>query len=225
MQTKPNFTIGGLKRPAWVNSKVRQRAFLVLDASGSMRGKKARDVETATSQLVAELAKPANKDAFDICVVRYDTDTDTIVPTKKATEAAADIASFELLKGRGRATNITAGLEEAERAVASTGPSPECKEVDPLLLLFTDGMHNTGESPPEPVADRLKASGVTIVSVAYGSDADEGLLLRLASSPQHFFRCRDGKDLRAFFAAIGATLSASVPRGINPKHNITTIRQ
>lgn len=224
MKTKPNFTIGGLKRPAWVSSMVRQRAFLVLDASGSMRGQKARDVETATGQLVDELARPANKDAFDICVVRYDTNTDTIVPTKKATEAVADIASFKLCKGRGGATNITAGLEEAERAIASSAPSPDGKEVEPILLLFSDGGHNSGPSP-EPVADRLKASGITIVAVAYGIDADDNLLRRLASSPQHFFRCNDGKDLRAFFAAVGATLSASVPRGVNPKHAIATIRQ
>jgi uncharacterized protein YegL len=93
-----------------------------------------------------------------------------------------------------------------------------------LVLLFSDGCHNTGPSP-EPAAARLRAAGATVVSVAYGTDADEDLLRRLATSPQHFFRCKDGKELRAFFAAVGATLSASVPRGVNPKQALTAIRQ
>ena len=62
-------------------------------------------------------------------------------------------------------------------------------------------------------------------TVAYGGDADEDLLRRLASSPQHSFRCRDGKELRAFLATVGATLSASIPRGIDPKQALSEIKQ
>ena len=92
------------------------------------------------------------------------------------------------------------------------------------MLVFSDGQHNTGPRP-EPVADRLKGNSVTIVTIAYGGDADEDLLRRLASSPQHSFRCKDGKELRAFLATVGATLSASIPRGIDPKQALTEIEQ
>ena len=130
--------------------------------------------------------------------------------------------SLKLCSGRA-GTNIACGLEAAE-SIIDQRRNTESREVDPCVLVFSDGQHNTGPRP-EPVADRLKGNNVTVVTIAYGNDADEELLRRLASSPQHCFRCKDGKELRAFFAAVGATLSASVPRGIDPKQAFTKIKQ
>ena len=217
----PNFTIG-LKRPAWVSSRVRQLAVIVGDGSPSMEGKKAADAQAAISQLVQELAAPANKGAFDVACCRFHERADVLLPIKSACDAAAEVGSLRLCSG-GSGTNITSGLEEAEK-ILDQRRNTEVKEVDPCVLIFSDGQHNTGPRP-EPVADRLKSANVTVVTIGYGNDADEDLLCRLASSPQHFFPCKDGKELRAFFAAVGATLSASVPRGIDPKQALTEINQ
>lgn len=218
----PNFTIG-LKRPAWVSSNVRQLAVVVGDGSPSMAGKKAADAQDAIRQLVQELAAPSNKDAFDVAICQFDGDrADVLLPIKRASDVVADLTSLKLCSGRG-GTNITCGLEEAERILAQR-QNTELREVDPCVLVFSDGHHNTGDNP-EPVADRLKGNKVTVVTIAYGDDADEDLLRRLASSPQHCFQCKDGKDLRAFFAAVGATLSASIPRGIDPKQALSEINQ
>jgi Mg-chelatase subunit ChlD len=218
----PNFTIG-LKRPAWVSSTVRQLALVVGDGSPSMEGKKAADAQDAIRDLVQELAAPRNKDAFDVAVCRFDGEhADVLLRTKRASEAVSDLISLKLCSGR-NGTNITRGLEEAEKILDQRRGS-EIREVAPCVLIFSDGQHNTGPRP-EPIADHLKAAEVTVVTIAYGDDADEDLLRRLASSPQHCFRCKDGRDLRAFFAAVGATLSASVPRGIDPKQALTQIKQ
>ena len=218
----PNFT-AGLKRPAWVSSNVRQLAAVVGDGSPSMEGKKAADAEQAIRAFIQELAAPSNKDAFDVAICRFDgSRADRLVPITRASEALTDTKSLKLCSGRG-GTNIACGLEEAERIVNDRRQS-EIREVDPCVLVFSDGQHNTGPRP-EPVADRLKGNNVTIVTVAYGGDADEDLLRRLASSPQHSFRCKDGKELRAFLATVGATLSASIPRGIDPKQALSGIEQ
>lgn len=217
----PNFTIG-LERPAWVSSNVRQLAVVVGDGSPSMAGQKAAGAQEAIRQLVQELAAPSNKDAFDVAVCRFDDRADCLVPIKRASEAVADMASLKLCSGRG-GTNIAAGLEEAE-SLLDQRRTTELREVDPCVLVFSDGQHNTG-ARPEPIADRLKGNNVTVLTIAYGADADEDLLRRLASSPQHCFHCKDGKDLRAFFAAVGATLSASIPRGIDPKQALSEINQ
>jgi uncharacterized protein YegL len=225
MQSKqtPHFT-AGLRRPDWsVCSNVRQLATVVGDGSPSMEGKKAADAERAIRALVEELVVPSNKDAFDIAVCRFDGGrADQLVPIKRASEALADMKSLKLCSGRG-GTNIACGLEEAERIVNDRRKS-EIREVDPCVLVFSDGQHITGPRP-EPVAERLKGNKVTIVTIAYGGDADEDLLRRLASSPQHSFRCKDGKELRAFLATVGATLSASIPRGIDPKQALSEIEQ
>ncbi|MBT8467321.1 MAG: VWA domain-containing protein [Deltaproteobacteria bacterium] len=218
----PNFTTG-LKRPAWVSSNVRQLATVVGDGSPSMDGKKAADAEQAIRALVQELAAPSNKDAFDVAICRFDGDrADRLIPIRRASEAMAEMKSLKLCSGRS-GTNVTCGLEEAE-SILNERQGTEVREVDPCVLVFSDGQHNTGPRP-EPVADRLKSNNVTIVTIAYGNDADEDLLRRLASSPQHSFRCKDGKALRAFLATVGATLSASIPRGIDPKQALSEIKQ
>ena len=53
-----------------------------------------------------------------------------------------------------------------------------------------------------------------MVTVAFGSDADEAFLREIASSPAHAYRCRDGRELRKFFAAVGATLTHSIAAGV-----------
>ncbi|MCL4808609.1 MAG: hypothetical protein KJ062_12610, partial [Thermoanaerobaculia bacterium] len=62
-----------------------------------------------------------------------------------------------------------------------------------------------------------------VVTVAFGSDADETFLREIASSPAHAYRCRDGRELRKFFAAVGATLTRSVAAGVPAAGPLGTI--
>jgi uncharacterized protein YegL len=92
----------------------------------------------------------------------------------------------------------------------------------PVVLIFTDGCHNTGPGPKD-VADRLKQKA-DFVTVAFGSDADEALLRSLASTPQHFYRCANGRELRQFLAAVGATMTATMAAKTNATQALTQIR-
>lgn len=194
----------GVVRPSWVSSAVRQTCILVRDNSGSMSGCKAAEASAASEELAAALAEPVNKDAFDVAIVDFSEDAQVAHPLMKATELSGKVRP---LCGDGGWTNITAALESALQVLC--GPTATAGlRVKPAVILFTDGQHNTGEDP-RPVAQALRQKA-DVVAVTFGDDADEALLTELATSPQHVYRCQSGRELRAFLAAVGATLSLTL---------------
>lgn len=215
---------GGLRRPNWICRNVKQNVVLVRDKSGSMSGQKAKDASAASLDLVAELAEPANKDGFNVGVVDFASGSKVIHNIEKATTLNGRVASLSVdLFGGG--TNITAGLEDA---VSILEKADKCNQegvayLRPVVIVFTDGCHNEGPDP-HSVASRLKGFA-DLVTVAFGSDADETLMRSLATSPQHFYRCTTGRELRTFLAAVGATMTATMAAGTNATQALTMIQQ
>jgi uncharacterized protein YegL len=224
-QTKPMTIVSsGLRRPTWICRNVRQNVVLVRDKSGSMSGQKAKDASAATLNLVAELAQPVNKDGFQVAVVDFSKGSNVVHNLEKATTLAGKVTPLAVGLFGG-STNITAGLEDALTMVERPeSPSQErVSYLRPVVIVFTDGGHNEGPSPHD-VANRLKQKA-DLVTVAFGGDADEDLMRALASTPQHCYRCSTGRDLRAFLATVGATMTATMAAGTNATKALTTIRQ
>ena len=70
--------VTGLRRPKWICSLVKQIVILIRDGSPSMQGKKAKDAQAATGNLVEELALPQNKNGFICAVVDFSATADVI---------------------------------------------------------------------------------------------------------------------------------------------------
>lgn len=213
-----------LTRPSWISRNCRQLAILCRDASPSMSGQKAKDASQACFQLVRELANPANKDGFWSSVI----DFAGSAQVKHNLVSAVDLAqtlrpiSTSLFSG---GTNITAGLELASQLSQKT-PDDGQEDVHwlkPVVILFSDGCHNRGPKP-DVIAKALRKSA-DVVTVAYGSDADISLLRNLATSPQHHYQCKNGSDLRQFFAAVGASMTASLASGVDATNALAQIKQ
>lgn len=194
-------------RPMWLCRLVAQQTFLLCDASGSMKGAKAEDASRARRELVDELAQPGNRDGFQVAVVEFNREArivNELTPATSLTQMMGPIAT-------GGGTNITAALE-LTLPLASSVPD-DGSFLRPVAVLFSDGGHNNGPAPDD-VALELKTF-CDLVTVAFGTGADEALLKRIASSPQHFHRCRDGAELRAFMAHVGQTIVRSTVAGQN----------
>jgi len=194
----------GIERPAWLTANTRQLAVLVRDRSPSMRGQKAQDASQACRELVEELASPANRDAFDVAVVDFSGSAELVNDVTKASSLASTI---EAVKPHGGGTNLTAGMQVASHVVQGMESSEESR-LRPIVILFTDGCHNSGEHPGT-ITEKLKQS-CDVVTVAFGEDANSDLLKQLATSPQHHYCCRNGAELRMFFAAVGRTMTVSL---------------
>ncbi len=223
-QSSSTIVRSGLRRPNWICRNVKQNVVPVRDGSGSMAGQKAKDASEASLDLVAELAQPSNKDGFNIAVVDFSTRSKVVHKLEKATALNGRVAPLSVGLFGG-STNITAGLEDALNILeeAEIGRQEGVSYLRPVVILFTDGQHNEGP-PPHDVANRLKQKA-DLVTVAFGSDADEGLMRDLASTPQHFYRCKTGRELRSFLAAVGATMTATMAAGANATIALTTIQQ
>jgi uncharacterized protein YegL len=222
---KPTTIIrSGLRRPNWLCRNVKQTVVLVRDSSSSMCGNKAREASAANSDLVSELAQPVNKDGFNVAMVDFSTKSEIVHKLQPATTLDGRVC--QISAGRlGGNTSITAGLEDASAVLKKAEMETEegIVQLRPVIILFSDGHHNCGP-PPHGIADRLKGKA-DLVTVAFGGDADEGLLRDLASTPQHFYRCSSGRELRAFLAAVGATMTATMSAGTNATQALINIQQ
>lgn len=214
----------GVKRPDWVCRNVKQNVVLVRDRSGSMNGQKAADASAASLDLVAELAEPTNKDGFNVAVADFSGDSKIAHDLEKATSLNGKVKRLSV-GTFGGSTNITAGLEDALSILenANKQSSQGVAHLRPVVIVFTDGCHNEGPEPYE-TAKRLKAIA-DLVTVAFGDDADEALMRSLASTPQHFYRCTTGRQLRAFLAAVGATMTATMAAGTNATQALKAVQQ
>ena len=214
----------GLRRPNWICRNVHQHVIMVRDNSISMMGKKARDATAACADLTNELAQPSNKDGFYMAIVDFAISSRVIHPLEKASVLDGQI---KRIKPRliNCGTNITAGLKGAMQIIEAADRDSESgiEYLRPVCLIFTDGQHNTGPHPAD-VARQLRQKA-DLVTVAFGSDVDEALLRDLATTPQHFYRCASGRELRCFLAAVGATMTATMEARSDATQALTMIRQ
>jgi uncharacterized protein YegL len=189
-----------------------------------MEGEKAKESSDASLALTNELAQPANKDGFSVAVVDFAGKAKVVHNLTKATDLNTKMRplSVDYLTG---GTNITAALKETIRILeaAERNRKEGVTYLRPVAFLFSDGDHNTGPGPHD-VGITLKQKA-DLVTVAFGSDADEKTLRDLASSPQHFYRCSNGRELRSFLAAAGETLTATMAAGKNATQALTMIQQ
>lgn len=207
----------GLSRPAWLSKANKQLALLIRDCSGSMNGQKASDASAASQGLVQELAEPSNRNGFEVAVVDFADEAILEHDVTLATELVGHVCSIESRGG----TDMASGFETATEILSRPQFNSEIY-LRPVVVAFSDGCTikraETGE-----LAGLLKQHA-DLVTVAFGSDADEAFLKTIASTPDHFYRCSNGKSLRAFFAAVGVTLSASLQRGQNATQVLSKVR-
>lgn len=214
----------GLRRPDWICRNCHQHVILLRDGSSSMAGEKSKAASAASADLVSELALPANKDGFYVSVIDFSSAA-KVVHTKCAAKTLT--TDLQRLGGSifGGSTNITAAMQLAAELIMADENSATTgvRWLRPAVLLFSDGQHNVGPGP-DAVADELKKKA-DVVTIAFGNDAAEGELRRLATSPQHFYRCSNGAELRKFLAAVGATISASLAAGTNATQALGKVKQ
>lgn len=124
-------------------------------------------------------------------------------------------------------TNISAGLKEAERLleneILEVRNDENVSFLRPVIILFSDAGHNTGVDP-QNIAPSVKTKS-DIVTVCFGKNADERLMKEIATTPQHCYRCDSGKELRAFLASVGKTMTQTISQNKNATQALLIIRQ
>lgn len=207
----------GLSRPLWLTRENKQLAVLVRDCSGSMSGPKATEATAASQGLVNELAQPANRDGFEVAVVNFESNARLEHDVTLATALRDHVKPVY----GGGGTNMATGLAIADEVLSRAQFKAETY-LRSVVVAFSDGQ-TCGKDETRSIATKLKKSA-DLVTVAFGEDADEAFLREIATSPEHFYRCSDGKSLRAFFAAVGATMCVSLQKGQNATIALSQVR-
>ncbi|MGH7678224.1 MAG: VIT domain-containing protein [Gemmatimonadaceae bacterium] len=164
---------------------------LVLDASGSMAGRKMEQAKAAGRQLLRTLTE---RDRFR--VIDFSTDVrsfrDEFVSASEANVRSA-IRYLDDIDPTG-STNISGALEEAlggrrpverdgwdERRLQESERRPTTDRV-PLIIFMTDGAATVGERDPAAIAQRAARlrDNARIFSIGMGADVNIGLIEQLA---------------------------------------------
>lgn len=193
-----------VKRRNRVCSNVKQRVILIVDCSSSMAGEKANQVQAAIRQLVAELANPVNRDGFIIMVIFFNSEARVAYSWSYARSLVEQLEPLDIAG----TTNMKAAVELAIREHVNHEGEESMSYLKTVVLLLSDGCHDRDGSPLD--AGNTLKKDADLVTVAFGNDADEDVLRSLASSPQHFYRIKDGAELRQFMARAGDTLTISM---------------
>jgi hypothetical protein len=171
---------------------------LTMDTSGSMN----RDAGGGSRMAGAKSASGAfvdlmqGKDNFGL--VEFNTNASVIGDLEKDKKKLK--GKITELKPNGW-TNMTAGLAQAAKQLEDHADPGALK----VIVFLSDGQHNQGEGP-EKMAEKLKKDGFHIWSIAFGKDANQALLRRIASSPSSYQFAKDNKQLKKLFGVIGKKL-------------------
>jgi uncharacterized protein YegL len=202
-----------------------QLVCVLADNSASMAGEKARAATDGVREMIMECQArgPAGPERsyFKLVLIRFD-NTATLdydmVPVREIDPDDVTIA------GDGDMTNITDALQKTleglDSYIQALKDHPERAEHPlPLVLLFSDGEHNVGDSPV-PIADQIKKLAldgdpviIATAGVSVGNEKPDGRTLRAIASPGCYVHIASAQALTEFISSVGSS-GASRPEEV-----------
>jgi Ca-activated chloride channel family protein len=172
-------------------------AAILVDRSGSMRGKRLDNAFVAAQSFVRRL-----RDGDQVTVLAYDARVETLVPTTRIDESARRRILERLRPVASGSTCISCALESA---ITELGRSPAAVRQ---ILLLSDGEPTTGVKNLEGfrrIAAAAREKAVNISSIGVDVDYNEALLTTLArfSNGRHHFVRDPGELEQAFDRELG----------------------
>jgi hypothetical protein len=158
----------------WILLNEVPRFALVLDKSGSMSANNAIEgVRYGADYWVNYLSQTGDQ----LSVIMYDHGQDVLLPLtllEGDTDLSATLADIAALSPGG-STNIGGAMVEGVSQIMSPGDQAATQ----VMVIFSDGLHNTG-TPPESVVDELVENGIRAYTIGFGPFADQDRLQQIA---------------------------------------------
>ena len=189
-----------------------------------MAGEKAKAATDGIREMIMECQSRGptgpERSYFKLLLIRFD--SDAVVDPKGDLTPVRKIDPDQIeIPGDGGQTNITAALQTTldrlRPYMQALQDHPERAEHPvPLVLLFSDGEHNVGESP-QPAAQQIKQLNldgapvlIAAAGVSVGEDQPDEKTLRAIASPECYVHIADSQGLNKFITAVGSSGASSV---------------
>lgn len=172
---------------------------LVLDRSGSMFGQKIEDLKDAVNVFLNELDNTLAEE--QVGLVSYATDSKIEKQlTKNFSSLRRQADSFEA----GGLTAIGLALDDGVKVMSNRRRRRPF--AVPIIILMTDGNHNTDFEPIIPAREAARKN-IVVHTITFGNDADFSRMRAIANTTdgQHF-HAPDARTLKRIFAEIASTL-------------------
>lgn len=164
-----------------------------------MTGDKILELNLASHALLAELADPVNKDGFLLSVIDFNHLASSVI----SVEPASTLVLPDAIAGG--STNfdspLNMAIDEIKKFKARANPEG-WHFLKPHALILTDGWATVTDSNIQELQELAD-----VTSIAYGADADQATMSRIASDGQVHIVGTQGGDLRDFLAQVGKTMT------------------
>lgn len=172
---------------------------LVVDRSGSMYGRKFRELEEAVQIFTDTLRDTPVEEWIGLASYSSSGRAD-VEMTDDLGEIDRAIDNMEV----GGMTSISDGMRYGREILSRSRSSTY---VEKTMIVMTDGMHNRGTAP-RYVAEDLAAEGVLIHAITFGSGADRSRMQNIARiDGGRYYHADNGLELQQIYREIALTLS------------------
>jgi uncharacterized protein YegL len=184
-------------------SKARTHLVAICDDSGSMMGEPAQAATDGVRGWIQELQAETRgrKPWFRFSMIPFGSSATALLEGVSINDVDPDGV---LLQGSSGSTNMGEALSLATSVIARCGAAPD--DWPAYVFLFTDGRPDSAEEAIN-AASRLKSlrlpgGSPRIICIGFGA-ADEALLARLATSPEHTVMGANAEVLKALLPRLG----------------------
>lgn len=193
----PSPAVVDVVQNTWYYTKRPTNVYLVVDTSGSMEGEKLVLTQRALQSFVAQIQ--GNRDAVGL--VEFGSDIKSFLPVRALDDATrADlVGTIERMEAFGSTALIDATIDAAVDLKAQG-----THEAINALVVMTDGRENESNRDLRDLQRVLAGEGppIVIFTIAFGRNADEGLLYNMATIGDGQFRRADETDIEELYRII-----------------------
>jgi Ca-activated chloride channel homolog len=197
----PSSSVVEVVRNVWWYTKRHANVYLVVDVSGSMRGKKLSAVQDALRVFMDQIVG----DEEAIGLIEFSTDVHETVPLGRLDQNRVSMAvAIENLYANGE----TSLLDAVDQAYYRLQQLKDVERINAIVVM-TDGRENDSTIKLSALERRFsqgdqEGAPVIIFCIAYGSDADYDMLGRIAEATDGQVREGDLETIRQLYKILSS---------------------
>jgi Ca-activated chloride channel family protein len=194
----PSASVVEVVQNVWWYTKRPTNVYLVVDTSGSMGGNKLARTQEALQAFVNQIKGERDR----LGLIEFGTGVKSFEPLQPLDDDRRQTLIRQI--DRMEATGDTALLDAVRRAYDSLQDTADTEAINAIVAM-TDGRENASGSSIGDLEWRFRQEApakVVVFTIAFGNDADEDLLQRIADAGDGQFRRADETDIEALYEII-----------------------